>query len=340
LDGGYLFISHDTYTANSLELILSPKEILPDGIDYINLNIFSKDNNGNPKPYQTFFVSGSFITCQPAYVTTDKDGFGTCKITYDASTINSVSQSTISVQGLTHPAANAHINSSSGSISSSVNFYIKPKLNPSSAKRLLADIDKMIITADGYEKINIFGKTDPGSKIYWRKSRSLYQALRDSYSTNVATPDQFRTSGMVTSDTNGQFQIGPFIAQEDATPGYWFVVTDTESASTPSATPVTIAGDIVYWYEKYDAKRSISRDKTYIPTANNTSEYLGYSETSFFIADAITGDTIIDQSATVSWNIPSWYPIKRYLQYTLGILGSTPNIVSDYSKLHPDYEEE
>lgn len=340
LDGGYLFISHDTYTANSLELILSPKEILPDGIDYINLNIFSKDNNGNPKPYQTFFVSGSFITCQPAYVTTDKDGFGTCKITYDASTISSVSQSTISVHGLTHPAANAHINSSSGSISSSVNFYIKPKLNPSSAKRLLADIDKMIITADGYEKINIFGKTDPGSKIYWRKSRSLYQALRDSYSTNVATPDQFRTSGIVTSDTNGQFQIGPFIAQEDATPGYWFVVTDTESASTPSATPVTIAGDIVYWYEKYDAKRSTSRDRTYIPTANNTSEYLGYSETSFFIADAITGDTIIDQSATVSWNIPSWYPIKRYLQYTLGILGSTPNIVSDYSKLHPDYEEE
>jgi len=340
LDGGYLFISHDTYTADSLELILSPKEILPDGIDYINLNIFSKDNNGNPKPYQTFFVSGSSITCQPAYVTTDKDGFGTCKITHNASIRNIVSQSIISVQGLTYPSANAHSNSSSGSISSSVNFYIKPKLNPSSAKRLSSDTDKMIITADGYEKINIFGKTDPGSKIYWRKSRSVYQALRNSYSTNTATPDQSRISGIVTSDTNGQFQIGPFIAQEDATPGYWFVVTDTESASTPSATPVTIAGDIVYWYEKYDAKRSISRDKTYIPTANNTSDYLGYSENSFFIADAITGDTIIDQSATVSWNIPSWYPIKRYSQYTLGILGSTPNIVSDYSKLRPDYEEE
>lgn len=340
LDGGYLFISHDTYAANALELILSPKEILPDGIDYINLNIFSKDNNGNPKPYQTFFVSGSSIACQPAYVTTDKDGFGTCKITYNASSANSVSQSTISVQGLTYPSANAHNNSSSGSISSSVNFYIKPKLNPSSAKRLLSDIDKMIISADGYEKINIFGKTDPGSKIYWRKSRSLYQALRNNYSTNTATPGQSRTSGMVTSDTSGQFQIGPFTAQEDATPGYWFVVTDTESASTPSATPVTIAGDIVYWYEKYDAKRSLSRDKTYIPTANNTSDYLGYSENSFFIADAITGDTIVDQSATVSWNIPSWYPIKRYSQYTLGILGSTPNVVSDYSKLHPDYEEE
>jgi len=340
LDGGYLFISHDTYTADSLELILSPKEILPDGIDYINLNIFSKDNNGNPKPYQTFFVSGSSISCEPAYVTTDKDGFGTCKITHNASARNIVSQSTISVQGLTYPSANAHSNSSSGSISSSVNFYIKPKLNPSSSKRLLSDTDKMIITADGYEKINIFGKTDPGSKIYWRKSRSVYQALRNNYSTNTATPDQSRISGIVTSDTNGQFQIGPFIAQQDATPGYWFVVTDTESASTPSATPVTIAGDIVYWYEKYDAKRSISRDKTYIPTANNTSDYLGYSENSFFIADAITGDTIIDQSATVSWNIPSWYPIKRYSQYTLGILGSTPNIVSDYSKLHPDYEEE
>jgi hypothetical protein len=340
LDGGYLFISHDTYAANALELILSPKEILPDGIDYINLNIFSKDNNGNPKPYQTFFVSGSSITCQPAYVTTDKDGFGTCKITYNASTVNTVTQSVISVQGLTYPSANAHSNSSSGSISSSVNFYIKPKLNPSSAKRLSSDTDKMIITADGYERINIFGKTDPGSKIYWRKSRSVYQALRNSYSTNTATPGQSRIAGMVTANTSGQFEIGPFIAQEDATPGYWFVVTDTESASTPSATPVTIAGDIVYWYEKYDAKRSISRDKTYIPTANNTSDYLGYSENSFFVADAITGDTIIDQSATVSWNIPSWYPIKRYSQYTLGILGSTPNIVSDYSKLHPDYEEE
>jgi hypothetical protein len=65
-----------------------------------------------------------------------------------------------------------------------------------------------------------------------------------------------------------------------------------------------------------------------------------YCDNPFFKADSITGDIIIDQSATISWNIPSWYPIKRYLQYTLGILGSTPNIVSDYSKLHPDYEEE
>jgi hypothetical protein len=340
LDGGYLFISHDTYTAESLELILSPKEILPDGIDYINLNIFSKDNNGNPKPYQTFFVSGSSIVCQPAYVTTDKDGFGTCKITYNTSIRNNVSQSTISVQGLSYPSANAHVNSSSAAISSSVNFYIKPKLNPSSSKRLLADIDKMIITADGYEKINIFGKTDPSSKVYWRKSRSLYEGLQKNYSTNSATPGQLSNSGMVTSDLSGQFQIGPFIAQSDATPGYWFVIADTECASTPSATPVTIAGDIVYWYEKYDAKRSFSRDKTYIPTANDTSDYLGYSENPFFKADAITGDIIIDQSATISWNIPSWYPIKRYSQYILGILGSTPNIVSDYSKLHPDYEEE
>jgi hypothetical protein len=340
LDGGYLFLSHDAYNASELELILSPKEILPDGIDYINLNVFSKDINGNPKPYQTFFVSGSSITCDPSYVTTDKDGFGTCKITYNTSSQVNVSQSTISVQGLTYPTANAHVNSTSGDISSSVNFYIKPKLNPSSAKRLLADLDKMIITADGSEKINIFGKTDPGSKIYWRKSRSLYQALQDNYSQNSATPGQLETSGMVTSDSNGQFQIGPFVAQQDATPGYWFVVADTECASTPSGTPVTIAGDIVYWYEKYDAKRSFSRDKTYIPSSNNNSDYLGYSENPFFKADAITGDIIVDQSATISWDIPIWYPIKRYSQYILGILGSTPNVVSDYSQLHPDYEEE
>jgi hypothetical protein len=145
---------------------------------------------------------------------------------------------------------------------------------------------------------------------------------------------------MVQSGTDGKFYIDNFIAQNDATPGYWFVVVDTENASTPNTNPVTISGDIVYWYEKYDANQTNTEEPYYIPLVNESSEYSIYSEDSVFKTNFITGDVYYDDSAATPWDLPIWYPIKRFTQYQMGLLGSTPNQVESFSALHPDYEEE
>jgi hypothetical protein len=44
--------------------------------------------------------------------------------------------------------------------------------------------------------------------------------------------------------------------------------------------------------------------------------------------------------ATPNWLPPKWYPLDRAEQYQMGLLGSTPNVVDNYSKLMNDYEEE
>ena len=41
-----------------------------------------------------------------------------------------------------------------------------------------------------------------------------------------------------------------------------------------------------------------------------------------------------------NWLPPSWFPMDRYDQYQLGLLGSTPNVLSTYDNLMKDYEEE
>ena len=339
-DNGYIYLSHDVYESHDVELILSPKEIINDGIDYISLNIFSKDINGNPKPYQTFHIHGDLISANPEYVTTDSDGFAVTKITCEIQDTNKVSISNINVDGLSYPTTHAHVNSSSNGINSSVNFYIKPYIDKSMLGRLTADLDKKIITADGNEKINIYGKTTANKKVYWRKARNLHAALNLGYSTSSATPGQSVLAGTVLSNDLGTFEIGPFVSQPDATPGYWFVVVDSELSSTPSSSPVTIAGDIVYWYEKYDANRSNSTDLNYIPSVNHSSDYSSYLEDALFKIDYKTNDIILDEDFELGWTLPKWYPIKRYTQYLLGLLGSTPNIISDYRNIHPDYEEE
>lgn len=338
LDEGYLYLSHNTYQSETVDAVISPKTLITDGVDYLVLNLFSKDINGNPKPNQTFYVSGSFIQPTPSYATTNVDGFARVKVLYSGSQTPIPEQSYIYVNGLNYPSPNSHPNSSSGLASATVNYYLQPVLQ--SPAKLSAQSDKSIITADGLEKLNITGLTEPNKKIYWRKSRNLKTLLEMNYSTNEAIPGKLNTSGMVTSNQVGQFQIGPFISQNDATPGYWFVTIESENASTPNSSPVTILGDIVYWYEKYDASQNSSTDPLYVPTANESSEYESYFEDSVFKINSITGDLFYDSSASTPWFLPKWYPINRFVQYQLGFFGTTPNQISTFEKLRPDYEEE
>lgn len=335
---GFLYLSHDSYKPNHVDLYISPKQILDNGSDYFIATVFSKDINNNPKPHQTFEFVGTGIVATPQYVTTDYDGLGKAIIGYYGGPVSKTEINSIYINGISYPNTNAHQNSESLGLSATANYYIMPTIPQFSA--LHAEVDKKIITANGQERLNVYGKTKPGSIVYWRKSRFLPEALSMSYSASQATPGQNVVSGRVVSDNQGDFLIGPFVAQPDATPGYWFAVIDTEEVSSPSSNPVTISGDIVYWYEKYDSVQSDNQESVYIPTSNESSEYESYREDVRFKLDALTGSEYYDSESSTPWSLPKWYPVDRYTQYQIGYFGSTPNVIDNLSNLHRDFEEE
>jgi hypothetical protein len=338
VDEGYLYLSHEKYDAASVDAFVSPNNILSNNVDYMILNLFSKDVNRNPKPSQTFHITGNNIAATPGYATTDNDGYASVRINYTGAPLTTFNEAFIYVNGLDYPAENANENSESQGIAATVNYYIQP--DPNSYTKLFADTDKKIITADGAETINIFGRTAPNSVVYWKKARNLRESISIPFSASEDQPGQENVSGCVFADQNGIFTIGPFIAQPDAVPGYWFVSVESELSSTPRIDPVTISGDIVYWYEKYDASQSSADEPIYIPFANNSSEYTVYWDDPVIKSDIISGDRFLDSEASPGWNLPKWYPINRFTQYQLGFLGSTPSETFSFENLRPDYEED
>lgn len=337
IDEGFIFISHDEYELGNIELNLSPKKIIADGIDYCIVTVISKDKNGNPKPYQSFFIDGNNVSITPPYITTDEDGFGMSKILYSGSTENPPAYVNITVTGLEYPQENSHPNSTPNSISDSVNIYLQKNIELT--PKIYADVDKKIANANGIENINIFGSATANSQIYWRKSRNIYDLFTMPYSTYSGVPGKDNTSGMVTVDNLGSFEIGSFISQSDATPGYWFVSVESENASTPNSNPITISGDVLYWYEKYDANQASTEEPSYIPIINESSAYQIYSADPIFKSDPITGDIFIEDNASTPWQLPKWYTINRFTQYQIGLLGTNPDELN-FDLLHPDFKEE
>jgi len=339
VDEGYLYLSHSSYTANSVDAFVSPAKLLSDGNDYIVLNIFSKDTNSNPKPNQTFAITGTQIASDPQYVTTDKDGFGFSKVSYSGSPTSVSQESSIYITGLSSPNVFANENSESNLISATVNYWLMPSV--SSSPKILAQTTKKIITANSTDSVEIYGKSTPNSYVYWRKARNLPGVFVHDYSDSLATPGQSNVAGAVQADSAGMFKIGPFVAQNDATPGYWYVGVESDMLSVLSAEPVTIAGDIVYWYEKYDASQANSEEPVYIPRPQTDAEYVLYDEDPVFKTDEIGFDVFYDSNATPSsYDLPVWYPIDRFTQYKIGLLGSTPNTAASLNDLHPDFEED
>ena len=100
-----------------------------------------------------------------------------------------------------------------------------------------------------------------------------------------------------------------------------------------------MSGDIVYWYEKYDSTQSTLDEPVLSPGFNLNPNYKHYASNTAFKVNSLTEQVYYNSSATPTWNLPDWYPISRYTQYEMGLLGATPYVV-EYSDLHPDYEEE
>lgn len=348
LDEGFIYATDETYEFDTASVWISPYKISKEEDDLIYVSIISYDINKNPKPNQTFRIYGDYITAEQEYLTTNENGFGKTIIRYTGLSPNTTLLLTVSGISYPDPLENANINSSSGSFSEQYSITLME--NKVADYTLKAVSDKIKIKANATDEVNIKGYIRDSDNqahgtpiIYWRKARTAYEAINSvAYSTNSSTPDRYGTSGYVTADENGNFIIGPFYSQERTDPGLWFVAVDTELASTPSATPVTIYGDVVYWFENYD---NIHYSNEPLPLPR------------FYSSAPLTGDEIISQpaftyryydmefdatpSATpdLNWTPPKWFQISRYDQYQMGLLGSTPNIVSNYTNLYPDYED-
>jgi len=346
LDEGFIYVSDEEYQFDKAAVWISPYKISKDEADLIHIFIISYDKNNNLKPNQTFRIFGNGISVDQEYLTTNDNGFGKTTIRYNG--FSNATSVTISIQGVSYPNYGANENSSSGAFFEQYSIILTE--NKVSDFSLKAAADKIKIRANNIDEININGyirnnNVAPQSTpvIYWRKARTAYEAINDvDYSTNSSTPGRYSESGYVMANENGNFEIGPFYAQNRLDPGLWFVAVDTELASTPSATPITIYGDVVYWFENYD---NIHYSDEQLPLPR------------FYSSAPLSGDEIILQpqfkyryndmeydatpSATphLNWIPPKWFQISRYEQYQMGLLGSTPNKISTYDNLYPDYED-
>lgn len=329
LDEGYIYLSNNEYPLHSVSTYISPKEILDNGDQFISVNIFSRDINDNPKPYIYYEITGDHLLATPSIVMTNEDGYARAYVKYVGESVATPSSASIYV---------SETMSATPSTSATETYWLKPITL--TTDKLSAEVSKKIINADGQELVSIFGSATPNAKVYWRRGRNLFETFNTSYSQSTVSPGQTGKSGMVTANQNGEFEIGPYRAQNDATPGYWFVAVDTEMASTPHSTPNTVAGDIVYWYEKYDVNQSGSSEPVLAADLGQNAYYYHYLTDSSFKKDFETEIVYYEDVFQNTWNLPKWYPISRYTQYQMGLLSATPYIIETYENLHPDYEEE
>ena len=329
---GYVYFSTTDYPLSSVEAYISPKEILDDGSQFIAINIFSIDENNNPKPHIAYGVTGENISATPSYVYTNEDGYARAYGKYVGDEVSTPSSYSIFVSEISE-------SDSTPNTSATVSYYVKPITMTS--QKLSAEVTKKIINADGQETVYIYGSATPNAKVYWRRARNLFNTFGTPYSKSQAAPDQNGKAGMTTADSLGNFQIGGYRAQNDATPGYWFVAVDTEMLpSQAQGTPNTVAGDIVYWYERYDVNQSNSSEPVLAATLGENTGYYHYSVDSSFKKNYVTEKVYYQGILDSGWQLPKWYPIDRYTQYQMGLLGATPYVVDTYENLHPDYEEE
>lgn len=356
LDEGFIYISHNEYDLDKVEVRISPSSIIADGEDYLIVTLRSLDTNGNPKPNATFNLATSFGTLDYTTVTTNDDGFAVVKLLSDSTNTDLSGLITVS-----------------GDVSATVNYHITPKATPTYALAAVPNVQQ--IPADGNSSVELYGKVEddshnpiPYAVVYWRKGRYMEEIWTQQYSTDSASPGWDNTAGRVVADENGVFNVGPFMAATPWSPGYWMVALESETSSpnyssspdyygaTPNGwnAPATpdweLAGDVVFWTEYIDTIHGVENlnglprnavqlsDRTEtIPDMATSGAYAWptfYDEaTPLAPATPMAGDILYSPS--------KWYAIDRYRQYQLGLLGSSrePTSVNDLTESYPDYRE-
>lgn len=349
LDEGYVILSNAIYPFDFARMHFSNNYILDDGKDFITISIVSLDSEGNPKPYQSFelWSSDSSFTFANEIITTDDEGYASTTAVYSGTKYTTNMKIPVGINGvnqLDNPLAHADSESSGFSKHDYVELYASNK--PTSELIATANPDR--INADGISSVIISGiltdnKVPASNKsIYWRKARTLYSVLNNTnYSTSQNVPTSSSTAGVVFTDSNGKFQIGPIVSQDRATPGYWFMVVDSELQETITSDPNTVAGDTVFWYESYD-----NIDINYVQNLKipdiinyNLNNSLDLYATPMFITSYYNHGIVEVTGSTPLWQPPKWYPLDMYGQYQSGYLGSTPYMVSDYSNINIDHKD-
>ena len=349
LEKGYVIASSATYDFDRIKVVVSPGYILDDGNDYITVSIISLDTEGNPKPHQSFTLYSLYhnLNFEHPIITTDDEGFASTNAFYDFGYITHKDKAMIAINGAVYPS-NPLAHPDSDNAGFGQGEWISVYSSKVEDAALLASANPSIINADGVSSTTISGiltadnAPSENSVIYWRKSRYLYSALNEvSYSQSTLTPDKNTTSGIVYTDNNGKFEIGPIPSQERATPGYWFMAIDSELGSTPSSTPNALVGDVLFWYESYD-----NVDINFVPGLKipdiinyDINKSLDIYSTPTFRISYYNENIVDNTGSTPRWTPPQWLPISRYDQYQAGYFGATPYVISDYSNLIKDYED-
>lgn len=305
VDEGFVFVSHNEYTLDAIRVYLSPPKVVANGTDYIQVSIRSLDRYGNPKADQSFSLSTSFGTLETSSVTTDRDGFATVRLT----------------AGVVPPVDTlTGVVTVTGAVSATVNFEVA--LVTPAVDTILAVPSVEEIPADARSKVTIFGKLESTSftprantRVYYRRGRSLFELFQQAF------------QGSVLTNSDGEFSVGPFTAATPTQPGFWFL-----SVETDPATPTRHVGDVVFWNEypttTYGIDDLSGLPRPAIQMATPVAAIPPYAVTYKFPQSYDEAATPVITSATPTWLPPKWYSMPWYLQYQLGLLGSTPNALA------------
>ena len=185
--------------------------------------------------------------------------------------------------------------------------YMKPKL------RAGTKVDQ--IQADGESTNYVFGILEDesytpisGETVNWKRARTIY----DLFGGDV------ESSGSVTTDSNGNFLVGPFTAATPQSPGLWFVATD----ATPYSRPV---GDVVFWMESPQVTVGVQNLGRNVPLQIvqhrlPVVHWPEYADGNRFTIPYYEGATPYSAATPdINWLPPTWYSIPKYVQYQLGI---------------------
>ena len=347
LDEGFIYISQDDFAFSTVDAKLSPASISDSTNDLMYLTVVSYDNKGNLKPGQTFKITGTNVTSENLYITTNQNGFAKTIVRYSGSVPATTTSGIVTVEGIGSATPNGGGNSSSQGYKKNVPFEITR--NVAFDLKVKAVPMKMHVNADGTTKITLVGriywKDRPLEKVInigWNKARTLYSLFGGAL------------SNATTTDNKGNFTIeGSITAENSSNPGSWFArIEITDSAATiaallaadgevVSASDITITGDIVYWNEKYDnvnyANEELPLPETFLFLKQDNSQLIS---TPNFTYSHANGQDIIRYSSAPNWTPPKWVPLRRFDQYEMGLFGSTPNTIATYTNLHPDSGEE